>query len=75
MFLMYVLGFFITYIGLVIFNKDSLIGRDITDSIDLYIIMLVLSSVFPITLTLVLVIFGTQRILGLFKGRKKNEKI
>ena len=75
MFLMYVLGFFITYIGLVIFNKDSLIGRDITDSIDLYIIMLVLSSVFPITLTLALVIFATQRILDFFKGRKKNEKV
>ena len=71
MFLMYVLGFFITYIGLVIFNKDSLNGRDIADNIDLYIIMLVLSSVFPITLFIVPVILSTQWFLRLFKGRKK----
>lgn len=68
---MYVLGFFITYIGLVIFNKDSLDGRDVADNMDLYVIMLVLSSVFPITWFIVPVIFGTQRFLGLFKGRKK----
>lgn len=72
MFLMYVLGFFITYIGLVIFNKDSLNGRDMVDNINLYIIMLVLSSVFPITLFTISVILSTQRILGLFK--KVNKK-
>lgn len=72
MFLMYVLGFFITYISLVIFNKDSLNGRDIADNIDLYIIMLVLSSVFPITLFAVPVILSTQWFLRLFK--KVNKK-
>ena len=72
MFLMYVLGFFITYIGLVIFNKDSLDGRDVADNMDLYVIMLVSSAVFPITWFIVPVILGTQRILGLFK--KVNNK-
>ncbi len=72
MFLMYVLGFFITYIGLVIFNKDSLNGRDIADNIDLYIIMLVMSSVFPITLFTIPVILSTQWFLRLFK--KVNKK-
>ena len=75
MFLMYVLGFFITYISLVILMKDSLVDRDVVDNIELYIIMLCLSSVFPITLPAVLVIFGTQRILGLLERSRKNENI
>ena len=74
MFLMYVLGFFITYIGLVIFNRDSLSGRDMVDNMDLYVLMLVLSTVFPITWFVVPVILGTQWFLGLFKGRK-NENV
>ena len=46
-------------------------GRDVADNMDLYIIMLVLSSVFPITWFIVPIILGTQWFLGLFKGRKK----
>lgn len=74
MFLMYVLGFFVTYIGLVIFNKDSLIGHDVTDNIELYIVMLFLSLIFPLTLSYVLCVFITQRFLELSKGRK-NENV
>ena len=75
MFLMYILGCLVTYIGLVILNKDSLIDHDVSEVIELYIIMLCLSSVFPITLPAVLVIFGTQRILGLLERSRKNENI
>lgn len=71
MFLFYALGFFVTYIGLVIFNKDSLIGRDVMDNMDLYIIMLFLSLIFPLTLSYALCVFVTQRVLELSKGRKK----
>lgn len=71
MFLMYAFGFFVTYIGLVIFNKDSLIGHDVMYNIELYIIMLFLSLIFPLTLTLMFFIFVTQRVLGFFKGYKK----
>ena len=71
MFLFYALGFFITYIGLVIFNKDSLIGRDAMYNMELYIIMLFLSLIFPLTLTLMFFVFVTQRVLGFLKGRKK----
>ena len=72
---MYVLGFFVTYIGLVIFNRDSLDGRDVADNMDLYVIMLVSSSVFPITWFVVPVVLGTQWFLGLFKKVAKNENI
>ena len=75
MFLMYILGCLVTYIGLVILMEDSLIDHDVSEVIDLYIIMLCLSSVFPITLPAVLVIFGTQRILGLLERLRKNENI
>ena len=75
MFLMYILGCLVTYIGLVILNKDSLIDHDVSEVIELYIIMLCLSSVFPITLPAVLVIFGTQRILGLLERSTRNENI
>ena len=71
MFLIYALGFLVTYIGLVIFNKDSLIGHDVMDNAELYIIMLFLSLIFPLTLTLALFISITQRALNFFKGRKK----
>ena len=72
MFLMYILGCLVTYIGLVILNKDSLIDHDVSEVIELYIIMLCLSSAFPITLPAVLVIFGTQRILGLLERSRKK---
>ena len=72
MFLMYVLGFFITYISLVILMKDSLVDRDVVDNIDLYITVFCLSAVFPIILILALANVSTQRILGLFK--KVNKK-
>ena len=74
MFLMYVIGFIATYIGLVIFNKDSLIGRDVTDNTELYIVMLFLSLIFPLTLSYALCVFITQRFLELSKGRK-NENV
>ena len=74
MFLMYVLGFFITYVGLVILNKDSLIDHDVSWVIELYTIMMVLSAVFSIAWFVVPVILGTQWFLGLFKGRK-NENV
>ena len=74
-FLVYMLGVVVTYIGLVVFNKDSLISRDVTDNVELYVIMIALSLMFPITLALMLTIFSTQQILELFEGRKKNEKV
>lgn len=72
MFLMYILGCLVTYIGLVILMKDSLVGRDTSEVVDLYITVFCLSAMFPITLTLALAHVSTQRILGLFK--KVNKK-
>lgn len=71
MFLIYALGFLVTYIGLVIFNKDSLIGRDVMDNMELYCIMLCLSLIFPITLIIMLFMFVSQRLIEFSKGRKK----
>ena len=71
MFLIYVIGFIATYIGLVIFNKDSLIGRDEMSNMELYCIMLCLSLIFPITLIVMFVMFATQRLVEFLKGRKK----
>lgn len=71
MFLIYVIGFIATYIGLVIFNKDSLIGRDAMSNMELYCIMLCLSLIFPITLIVMFVMFATQRLVEFLKGRKK----
>ena len=72
MFLMYILGCLVTYIGLVILMKDSLVGRDTSEVVDLYITVFFLSAMFPIILILALVNVSTQRILGLFK--KVNKK-
>ena len=74
MFLMYILGCLVTYIGLVILMKDSLVGHDTSEVVDLYITVFCLSAVFPIILILALVNVSTQRILRLFKGRK-NENV
>ena len=70
--LLYVLGFVVTYVSLVILMKDSLVGRDTSEVVDLYITVFCLSAMFPITLTLALAHVSTQRILGLFK--KVNKK-
>ena len=74
MFLMYILGCLVTYIGLVILMKDSLVGRDTSEVVDLYITMFCLSAMFPIILILALVNVSTQWFLGLFEGRK-NENV